>query len=277
MLTTTIAALEAKDWLAPAATLATGLISALLVIRQLSALRRRNEFDIFAVTGSKMGTRFKDLPDANGENAFYALRHRFPRETRTSTDYQRSLVERVRVVRNLSEADYRADLKIVGRVVNVLNEVAEVVDNKYVDHHKLLARYHLLLLREVFIVEPYIIHEVVLQTRGRWGMRVLQLGGMARAYNDMNPVHRRSVYYLRHQSDDADYGPIHEPPNLQGIRRLKRAWWAMRRATMGYPSITERTKRRQNDMLDRLRDRLHEIAAQQRTRSQDSDDPPLHD
>jgi hypothetical protein len=258
-----LVALETRDWLAPVATLITGLITAILVIRQLSALRRRNEFDILSDVGDRLRVRFRHLDAKDGAHPFYALRHRFEhvlsaRDTHTQRAYERGLADRVRAFGKLTEAEYRADLAIVEPVVNLLNEVAEVVDNRYVDHHKLLARYHLLLIREVFIAEPYVIREVVLGTRGRWGMRVLELGWMARRYNDMNPLHRRSVFYLRDQYADEDYGAIHGPPEIDGPRTARRAWWAIRRSVRGYPRIDERTKRRQNDMISRLGDLLQE-------------------
>lgn len=264
-----IGALQTRDWLAPLATLITGLVAGVLVIRQLSALRRRNEFDIFGVIGGRMRERFAHTEHTQGEHPFYALRHHFAhvsigKATHKQDEYERGLVERIEALSRLTEGQYREGLKLVEPVVDVLNEVAEVVDNRYVDHHKILARYHLLIIREVFIAEPFILSEVVLGTRGRWGMRVVELGRMARKYNDMNPIHRRSVFFLRNQDADKAYGAIYEQPRTDGLHYPRLAWWAIRRHLFGYPRITERTKRRQNAMLRRLADRLAELGVVQR-------------
>jgi hypothetical protein len=250
--------------LAPVATLITGLVAAVLVIRQLSALRRRNEFDILGVIGGRMRERFAHIEPADGEHPFYALREHFDqfrasRATHKKHEYERGLAESIRELSRLSESQYLEGLKLVEPVVNVLNEVAEVIDNRYADHQKILARYHLLIIREVFIAEPFILSEVVLGTRGRWGMRVVELGRLARSYNDMNPLHRRSVFFLRNQNADKAYGTIHEQPQTDGLSRLRLVWWTVRRHLLGYPRITERTKRRQNAMIRRFQDRLIDV------------------
>lgn len=276
-----VGALTTRDWLAPLATLITGLVAAILVIRQLSALRRRNEFDILEVIGGRMRERFASMDRTEGEHPFYALRRHVEkvttgRATHKQDEYERGLADRVKALSQLSEDQYRQGLKLVEPVVNVLNEVAEVVDNRYVDHHKILARYHLLIIREVFIAEPFIISEVTLGTRGRWGMRVVELGRLARKYNDMNPIHRRSVFFLRHQDADEAYGTIHEQPRTEGLRRLRLALWSVRRHLLGYPRITERTKRRQNAMLRRLEDRLGDLGVVRRPlRSHEPQPAPL--
>lgn len=259
-----IVALATREWLTPLATLVTGFVAAILVIRQLSALRRRNEFDILVVIGSRMRERFASTNHADSQREFYGLRGHFAqistgRATHKQHEYERGLADRVKALSQLSETEYRQALTLVEPIVNVLNEVAEVIDNRYIAHHKILARYHLLIIREVFIAEPFIVSEVVLGTRGRWGMRVVELGRVARRYNDMNPIHRRSVFFLRDRDADKAYGAIHEQPPTDGLHRLRLASWAVRRHLFGYPRITERTKRRQKAMLRRLDDRLTEL------------------
>jgi hypothetical protein len=264
-----IGALHTSDWLGPLATLTTGLIAAGLVIRQLSALKRRNEFDILGVIGGRMRERFAHVEHTDGEHPFYSLRRHVAhvptgRATHKQNEYECGLADRVKVLSKLSEDEYREGLDLVEPVVNVLNEVAEAIDNRNVDHSKILARYHLLIIREVFIAEPFIVSEVVLGTRGRWGMRVVELGRLARKYNDMNPIHRRSVFFLRNRDADEAYGTIHEQPQTDGLHHVQLAWWTIRRHLFGYPRITERTKRRQNAMLRRLTDRLADLKVVQR-------------
>lgn len=258
-----LAAIELQDLLGPAATLVAAAVSATLIVRQLSALRRRNEFDVLSALGERLHDRFRRPTDrpSGDEHPFYALRWRFsevPRgDTRSRREHERDVVCRVKRLSELDyEDEYQRDLAVLEPVVNALSELGEAVDHGYVSSSRLLSRYHLLIIRASWIIEPYVISEVVLGARGRWGMRVLELGSMARAYNDMNPIHRRSVYFLRSRAADKGFGVMYEAPRLDGWGKFTAVWWALRRRTLGYPRISERSKRRQNRMLERYHDRL---------------------
>jgi hypothetical protein len=197
-----------------------------------------------------------------GENAFYSLRHRFRSPTTQGrseavnpgwgrSNYHRSLVERISIVRRMDAHERRKDLVYVEQVVNVLNDLAEVIDLRFVDHRKILAKFHLAIIRDVFILEPYVYHQVIFCGRGRWGLRVMQLGEIARKYNDMNPIHRRGVYFVKDSQHDDDYGPIYSRP-MSPVLPAYKVFWLLRRRLFGYPTITERGKRGQNKYIGQL-------------------------
>jgi hypothetical protein len=156
-------------------------------------------------------------------------------------------------VRRLDPEERRKDLVYVERVVNALNDLAEVIDLRFVDHRKVMAKYHLAIIRDVFILEPYVYHQIIFCGRGRWGLRVMQLGDVARKYNDMNPIHRRGVYFIKDNQHDDDYGPIYSRPDSPFLP-LYRMGWFLRRKLFGYPTITERGKARQNRYIAQLED-----------------------
>jgi hypothetical protein len=252
-----------QNWLVALAT----VLNALLVARQVRSANKRNDFDIWRLALSLMSNR---LPKAEikGENEFYALRHRFVgSDGRVAHDvipnwgwasYHRSLIQRIEMVHALNYQVFDADLRLVEQVTNALNSVAELFDYGFLDQRKILAKYHVNIIRDLFIVEPYIVHENIFRGRNRWGYRALRLGEIARAYNDMNPVHRRAIYFRRSHGNDTSYGAIYPGPNLI-LPLVRKMWWLIRRGVLGYPQISERTKRRQNAYFRRIEDETRHL------------------
>lgn len=241
-----------QNWLIAVVTLA----NAAVVARQLRSSNKRNQFDVLYMSGRHINERLS-ADQVDGENAFYALRHHFTGPAANpawgTKPYYQSLLDRIVAVAQLDPAERAKDLQYIERVVNVWNDIAESVEFRFIDHQKILSKYHLTIIRDVFIIEPYVYQQVIFAERGRWGFRVLQLGEMARRYNDMNPVHRRGVYFLRSKRIDNNYGPIYASPDPTPFW-LFSLLWRIRRRLRGYPRITERSKRRQNRQLSRIED-----------------------
>lgn len=246
-----------QQWL----TAVVAVFAAALVVRQIRILVRRNEFETLQSARQSLLERFRD--ETSSESGFYALRMRFADDQGRNTSaevgwgerhYRLGLARRVQAVRALSDDERAADLAVVTPLVHALNDVAALLDYGFVRPQRLLSTYHLLFIRECFIAEPYIFHEAIFGDRGRWGMRVLELGRVARRYNDMNPLHREDVYLIEGHRLDPHYGVLHPRPPKYAMAR-SRMLWALRR-TVGYPGIKERHKRAQKRNLRRLKQAL---------------------
>lgn len=243
------------------------LVGLAIFYRQLRAMAKRNEFDVRERAGAILKSQFDKVD--GGAPRFYELRHRFKQEGDRSrapaanpdwgrSAYQAAMERRLEMVVKLPDEQRSADLAVVAPVVNALNDVAELIDLNFLEAPLILSKYHLLLAREVFLLEPYILYEVLLADRGRWGYRVLRLGEMARKYNDMNPVHRRAIYFLQGDRPDTEFGPIYLAPDSPW-RWLLEPCWLVRRRLFGYPTITEWVKRRQNREMQKLDERTHHL------------------
>jgi hypothetical protein len=229
-----------------------------IFVLQLRSMSQRNQFDALLQAGKLFAERFPPRSEGGGD-PLYQLRYRLPsRPEWGRRGYHRNLIERISAVRHLPPEVREADVKIITGLVNALNDLAELIDLKFLDARSILSKYHLAIVREVFIAEPYIYHEIMFSDRGRWGLRVLRLGEMARKYNDMNPVHRRSIYFMKGNMRDTEYGPIYLAPQSEWLR-IYRLWWYVRRHLRGYPTISERTKRQQNRYLAKLEDETRHL------------------
>lgn len=188
---------------------------------------------------------------------FYALKNRFrdvvaslPEDTRisrTSVDYVACLCDRIKVVSQLPKDTRRSDMMLIREFVNSVNDVAEMIEEGLIDKRSFFGRYHLAIIREVYIAEPYIYFVNLYGKSGRWGMRVLRAGEIAREFNDINPIHRAPVYY----PDDPSFGCIYRSPCGRFLSVTKCIWW-MRHSLGLYPSINSRSKVKQNALLRRV-------------------------
>jgi hypothetical protein len=240
-----------------------GAVSAGIVAWQLRSSRRRDSFDAWRIALDILRDR---LPRGrvNGENEFYAIRHRFvsngssmagvlPRWGRLG--YRQSVVARLEIVRKLSDDEREHDIAIIWPVVNRLNDVAELLNYGYVDQRRILAKYHENLIRDLHILEPYIYYENIFGAKARWGMRVLQLGEIARKYNDRNPIHRRPVFFRTGIRTDLQYGAIYRAP--EGVAwSICRPLHFVRRKLLGYPGVSDRAKRSQNRVMRQIQDEV---------------------
>jgi hypothetical protein len=226
--------------------------------RQVRLARDSNRFQVFKAVRSALRSRAR-LPETKPgeENPFYALRDRFAGDENerartpllTKKGYERALIDRIKIVHALEDGVRGEDSRLVERLVNAYNYVGELVDSRLFDPRSILGTYHLAIVRELFIAEPYIWHRMLFESDGRWGMRVLRFGEMARSYNEMNPIHRREVIF----SDDESYGIILHKATPSAFRR---AWWWTRVRVVGYPTLTSRSKAKQNRLRVRLADAL---------------------
>ncbi len=193
-----------------------------------------------------------------GTNSFYELKNRFRetvqempdhiRECRGEFNYVNCLVRRIAIVCAMSSAERERDFAIIRYYVNIVNDVAEMVEERLVDAGSFLGKYHLNLIREVYIAEPYIYHFNLFGYSGRWAMRVLRIGEMAREFNDMNPIHRKPVFY----NDDVGFGCIYGAPEGRFLRARNLVGF-LRNRFGHYPQLSSRSKRRQNRLLEKVR------------------------
>lgn len=239
------------NWLIALAT----LLGAAVFYRQLRSMTRQNELDALRRVKELFPARFQG---AESRERFFDLRHRFVPAPSGQSEvrwgraaYRRDLVRRVALVAALEPALREEDFAAVTPYVNALNDLADLIDFGIIDPQRVLGKYHLALARELFIAEPYIHYKVLFENSGRWGYRVLRLGEMARRYNDINPVHRRPIYLRDVDRTDGEATLIYPAPT-PALLLFLRPYWAARRR-FGYPTITERSKRRQNRQMNRTR------------------------
>jgi hypothetical protein len=224
--------------------------------RQTRLASNSNLFTVLEAVRSKLAARVPEAQPGE-ENSLIALRHKFSGDenefarnpSSSRSGYERALIARIRIVHTLREDMRREDFRHVKRLVDAYNYVAEKIDSRLFDATPTLGTYHIAIIRELFIAEPYIWHRMLFERPGRWGMRALRLGEMARSYNEMNPIHRRDVIF----DGDKPYGTI--LPKTKP-RKLRRAWWWIHVRVVGYPTITPRSKVAQNRLAERLADAL---------------------
>jgi hypothetical protein len=240
-----------QNWLIALAT----LLGAAIFYRQLRLMTRQNELDALRRVKELFPTRFQAVEN---RERFFDLRRRFAAAPTGQREpgwgpaaYRRGLINRVSIVATLDPTLREQDFAAVTPYVNALNDFADLIDFGIIDPRRVLGKYHLALARELFIAEPYIHYKILYENSGRWGYRVLRLGEMARRYNDINPVHRRPIY-LRDVDRSGGEALLIYPAPTPGALMVLRPFWAIRRR-LGYPTITERSKRRQNRQMNRVR------------------------
>lgn len=246
------------NWLIALAT----LLGVAIFYRQLRSMTRQNELDALRRVKEIFPARFQNV---ESRERFFEVRSRFAPASSEQGEvgwgpaaYRRGLIKRVAMVAALEPALRKEDFAAVTPYVNALNDFADLIDFGIIDPQRVLGKYHLALARELFIAEPYIYYKVLFENSGRWGYRVLRLGEMARRYNDMNPVHRRPIY-LRDVGRTDEQATLIYPAPSPGLLILLRPGWAIRRL-FGYPTINERSKRRQNRQMKRARRQIKNLA-----------------
>lgn len=231
----------------------TAVLGVVIFYRQLRSMSKANEFGALERAQKIISEQFKGVE--GGAARFYELKDVFDKATPKAwgpTAYRTAMEQRFETVMAMSPQERLSQLQIIEPVVNALNNLAELIDLDFLDAPKILSKYHMMLAREAFLLEPYILDEVLVENRGRWAYRVLRLGEMARMYNDINPVHRRDIYFLHGRQPDKEFGAIYLKPESAWLWAL-RLRWRLRRSLLGYPTITERAKRQQNKEMENLR------------------------
>jgi hypothetical protein len=271
-----------QNWVLAAATLLAGLVGVLVLLRQLRALNQKNKFDLLQFAANRMSQRFGyasvatkhslwtrmleglwpksdndgEWSSVYGRERYYALKRRFRDTVATLPEDTRGCrVARVAIVCGQSEPARQSDFHSIRQFVNAVNDVAEMIEEGLADVGTFLAKYHLSLIREVYIAEPYIYYYNLYSKSGRWGMRVLRLGEMARQYNDISPIHRQPVFF----TDDLGFGCIYGAPGGRLLRLRKCVWFARNLLSL-YPSLTSRSKGQQSRFLEKARHELEHLA-----------------
>jgi hypothetical protein len=229
-------------------------VNTIVLYRQLSALRRKNDFDILREVDNIVGRRFRDVA---ASDAFYGLSRRFARVNRELSEgppetwHAVGIIERLNCVADLSHEEYTTDISILRPVVNAYNDLAQQIELGLVDSSSFLSKYHLMILREGWIVEPYAYYESIERNPGRWGLRVMQLLDAARTYHETNPLHGGEVYLLRSEDRRADVnvGCVWRPAAWSKTLRLRHRllrWF-------GFRAVSESRKRVQRTLLSSLK------------------------
>lgn len=268
-----------QSWLVGLAT----LIGAVAVLLQLRDNNRRNRYDVFEDIRARMRKRFLapqptpatqspshrsflrrrtcgrvESPSPLGIQGFYAVRRKLvelgagrppdPTQFYASYKLRASLAQdRVKQLRDWKAgfgSEYEVAFAQIKHYVGQLNDIAQVIEQRAVKRLDFLGTYHLALIREVYIAEPFILL-YAWETNGRWGMRVLRLGELARQYNDISPLHRRPVSFAR-ESWDRHVWTVY--PGYMG-KRIRRAGLRVRHRLGLYAFFSNRSKRKQNELL----------------------------
>lgn len=257
-----------ETWIVALATTFGGVatvLGVLVLLRQLKALNRKNEFDVLQIVGERMDRRFGRLAGAETsgdqiatpDSPLYALRSRFREDAQHSAiptdrlgqqdNHISSLPHRIAVVRDLQEPARREDFAIVRQYVNRMNDVSEMIEERLIDVRSFLGKYHLAIIREIYLAEPYIYYQNLYGQAGRWGIRVLCLGAAARQFNDVNPIHRAAVFF----ADDPEFGCVYRAPTGR-ILWLRNHWWSMLYRFGWTPTITRSSMSRQRRLLEAI-------------------------
>lgn len=142
----------------------------------------------------------------------------------------------------------QAAIDTAEKSVKVINEFAQLVDARLVDPREFLgarADLHLSLIETTLFLEPYIWHQAVVNGRGRWGMRVVELARILR---------RLSVEYRRPalRGEIRITTPSTNPNPFSALLMVEADFWhqialRIRYSRLFYSAaITRRSKVRQN-------------------------------
>jgi hypothetical protein len=236
------------------------VVSVVIIALQLRALNRKNEFDIELHLRQQFDRRFP----GNLHSALYQLGVKLVSETQlpeqSATEshdpfarYEQNLVRRWIVVAHLPEPEYEKILsECVRPLVNHYSEIARFIEFGIVRSNRFLSTYHLAVIRDLYALEPFILHQSRRKEQARWGMRALALGEIAREYHLTNRLHGRAVFLLsRSNTTNVTYAPV-----LCGWRHGRPFLLRLKSALRLYGRLSERRKDRQEKRLDRLEARF---------------------
>lgn len=147
--------------------------------------------------------------------------------TRMSEGQRRKMLltdEQQKALQSLSQTQ----LDVVRHVINRLNDLGEMLEDRFIPKDVFFGKYHLLILRCCHLVEPARRHLEDHIEGGNYGQRLLRLRHRAAIYNDIMPKHRDVGVYIMNQEDRR---LIYRSPTATPWRR---AMWALRRWTRRY-------------------------------------------
>jgi hypothetical protein len=185
-------------WVA-AANLAVVVLATLFGLRQLRSLASEGRF--------------------NGAIAFQEL-------TRNHEQSVWHVLEEFPVVTDVAEIDALDSemLRHARLVVNALNDIGQLVEERMVDQRLYFGLMHGQILRLVFLLEPFLRYEES-KIGGRYGRRLLRIANRARRYHDMRSIHRTTMITVRR---GATVHEVYRTQLRQGWRGLlQRTRWAV--------------------------------------------------
>lgn len=142
------------------------------------------------------------------------------------------------------------ELKVISKAyVNLMNDIADLVEQRCLDPVMFFGKRHYLIIEEVFLLEPFIIWLNKSDDQRRWGLRVLAFGEASRDYHWRNPIH--SVSNVEVGDPPAERvilarRKVH--PRLVLPDRLRKMLYNRR----GRNVFSERNKVRQTQFLNRI-------------------------
>lgn len=235
---------------------AVGFIQIWYIWRQLSAVRKKNAFDVFNAVAERMSKRF----GATSSEEFYSLSEsRFSglkNFAQRDSDYlfpSPLLLERIRAIRELPTDVWAKDFKKIQPICNALSDIAALIEFGVVSSKQFLSTYHLIVLREGWIMEPFIYDYSLFRNPGRWGMRVLQLLECARQYHEENRLHSHMPVYIldaKTNKPRLSLPAVWQTPHRPTLTRITRnlAW-----RTGLIPKVSQRKKYRQMLLLGEVK------------------------
>lgn len=207
------------------------VVTAILAYRQLKQAARSAQFE--AVTRMQMimdsfrddrEALFASLPlDLAVDTAQFAKRPPTrQRLTRLSEGQRRRMIlseEQEKALKGLTD-DQR---QLAQRVICRLNDLGELVEDRFLPKEVFFGKYHLLILRCCHLVEA-VRRDVEEHTEGgNYGQRLLRLRHRASVYNDIMPKHRDVGVYIR---NNGGRRLVYESPEPLMLRRVL---WSIRR------------------------------------------------
>lgn len=87
------------------------------------------------------------------------------------------------------------DEKKIRNVINSLNRISMMIDNKLISSNIVFALCHTMIIRCNFKLQDYIKYQQSL-LGGRYGKRIIKMAQNAKRYHDCIPEHRRTIIYL---------------------------------------------------------------------------------
>ena len=155
------------------------------------------------------------------------------------------------IIESLSHDEWADDFeKYIRPVVNTFSDIASYCEINVLPVRQFLASHHLTVLREGWMVEPYIYHYTIVKNPGRWGMRALQLLEAARFYHDMSPIHNGPVY--AQNTSDTDTSSVgfvwSEKPTSIYLKVFQKIFWLLKLL----PTISNGNKLKQQKAIQKL-------------------------
>lgn len=164
------------------------------------------------------------------------------------------LVSAICALENASDLDVEALRRVIEPRVNLINQVAEFVDEGLVrprDIARLNPKIHADLLDQLPLVTPFIWYESILQGRGRWGYRVLRLRTI---FEELRPISPRLAIKGPLVLEIQDWFFL-ALPSITPIEQV----WSTLRLSIRSPTISVRSKVAQTRQRSRLEAKLQDV------------------